>query len=120
MMTNMANRIRRARALARVSQSQLAAQVGVTRSAVAQWESKANVRPSMDHLSSVAIVTGVQFEWLATGRGSIKPEGDQAHARTDFKEFAQSDTETRLLALLRRLSAKRQEMVCDIIEMMAK
>lgn len=119
MMTNMANRIRRARALARVSQSQLAAQVGVTRSAVAQWESKANVRPSMDHLSRIAIVTEVQFEWLATGRGPTKHESDQT-AGTDAKVFAQSETETRLLALLRRLSAKRQEMVCDIIEMMAK
>lgn len=120
MMTTMANRIRRARALARVSQSQLAAQVGVTRSAVAQWESKANVKPSMDHLSRIAIVTDIQFEWLATGRGPIKLEGDQAGTGADLKEFAQSETETRLLALMRRLSAKRQEMVCDIVEMMAK
>ena len=120
MMTTMANRIRRARALARVSQSQLATQVGVTRSAVAHWDSKANVRPSMEHLSRIAIVTGVQFEWLATGRGPSQLDPDQIDGISDFKEFAQSDTETRMLALLRRLSTKRQEMVCDIVEMMAK
>ncbi|WP_460714420.1 helix-turn-helix transcriptional regulator [Lysobacter terrae] len=115
----MANRIRRARALAHLSQSELALQVGVTRSAVAQWESRANIMPSTGHLSRIAVATGVQFEWLATGRGPCQLEDQPVEPVGDLKEFAQTDTETRMLALLRRLSAKKQQMMCDMVEMMS-
>ena len=119
MILTMANRIRRARALARLSQSELAAQVGVTRSAVAQWESRANIMPSTAHLSKIAVATAVQFEWLATGRGQSRLDDQQSDQIADLKEFAQTDTETRMLALLRRLSARKQQMMCDMVEMMS-
>lgn len=65
------SRIRLARRHAGLSQMQLAGAVGVQRSAVSHWESSQPKNPSVSHLRDVARITGVQFEWLATGRGAM-------------------------------------------------
>ena len=64
-------RIRLARRAAGMSQSQLAQRVGVQRSAVSHWEAPLGKNPSVSHLREMAMVTGTQFEWLATGRGEM-------------------------------------------------
>ncbi len=64
-------RIRLARRAAGMSQSQLAQRVGVQRSAVSHWEAPLGKNPSVTHLREMAMVTGTQFEWLATGRGEM-------------------------------------------------
>lgn len=64
-------RIRLARRVTRLSQSQLAQAVGVQRSAVSHWEAPMGKNPSVSHLRQIALVTGIQFEWLATGRGEM-------------------------------------------------
>ena len=64
-------RIRLARRVAGLSQSQLAQAVGVQRSAVSHWEAPMGKNPSVSHLREIALVTGLQFEWLATGRGEM-------------------------------------------------
>ena len=64
-------RIRLARRAAGMSQSQLAQVVGVQRSAVSHWEAPLGKNPSVSHLREMAMVTGTQFEWLATGRGEM-------------------------------------------------
>ena len=64
-------RIRLARRHAGLSQAALGAAVGVQRSAVGHWEAAQGKYPSVAHLREVAMVTGVQFEWLATGRGKM-------------------------------------------------
>ena len=66
-------RIRMARRHGGISQAVLAQQVGVHRSAVSHWESSKPKRPNIGHLLSIAVATGVQFEWLATGRGTMLP-----------------------------------------------
>ena len=65
------HRIRLARRHAALSQTQLAQAVGVQRSAVSHWEAPDGKNPSVKHLREIALVTGVQFEWLATGRGEM-------------------------------------------------
>src|SRR4051812_38741054 len=65
------SRIRLARRHARLSQMQLAAAVHVQRSAVSHWESTQAKTPSASHLREIAVATGVQFEWLVTGRGPM-------------------------------------------------
>ena len=65
------NRIRQARRHAGLSQAGLAAAVGVQRSAVSHWEAANGKNPSVRNLRGIASVTGVQFEWLATGRGPM-------------------------------------------------
>ena len=64
-------RIRLARRAAGMSQNQLAQAVGVQRSAVSHWEAPLGKNPSVSHLREMAMVTGTQFEWLATGRGEM-------------------------------------------------
>src|SRR3546814_1150338 len=70
-----AQRIRLARRTAGLSQAQLALELGVQRSAVSHWEAQRG-KPSMNHLRQLALLTGVQFEWLATGRGAMTPSAD--------------------------------------------
>lgn len=67
----MATRIRIARLRSEITQSELADRIGVTRSAVANWEISSRAKPSVGNLVAIAIATDVSFEWLATGRGSI-------------------------------------------------
>lgn len=65
------SKIRLARRHAGFSQKQLAQAVGVQRSAVSHWESGESRNPGLANLRQVAVVTGVQFEWLANGRGTM-------------------------------------------------
>ena len=65
-------RIRLARRHAGLSQTALASAVGVQRSAVSHWESIQGKYPKTTHLRQIALVTAVQFEWLATGRGRME------------------------------------------------
>lgn len=64
-------RIRLARRATGLSQSQLAQAVGVQRSAVSHWEAPMGKNPSVSHMRQIALVTGIQFEWLVTGRGEM-------------------------------------------------
>jgi len=66
---DIANRIRSARRIAGITQAELAARLRVSRSAVANWESASGIWPASSRLLSVAVITGVSYEWLATGRG---------------------------------------------------
>lgn len=68
---NLASRIRHARKRRDLSQAMLAHYVGVSRGAVANWESVDGSAPSAARLASIAEVSQVRFEWLATGRGEI-------------------------------------------------
>lgn len=65
------SRIRTARRHAGLSQAQLALRIGVQRSAVSHWEDGTMRSPSVANMRQVAEVTGIHFEWLATGRGPM-------------------------------------------------
>lgn len=52
-----------------MSRTQLARRVGVGTSAAVQWEQVDGTSPSVANLVTIAQVTDVAFEWLATGRG---------------------------------------------------
>ena len=118
-MHSMSNRIRRARTAAKLSQAQLAGLTGVQRSAVAQWERTECTTPSVDHLAQIAVSTGVRFEWLATGRGPAKPEGQEFDVAVDVHDFAQDETESRILEYVRRLSTRKRQLACLILEALA-
>ncbi len=105
-MSELASRIRQARRIASLSQSKLAAGIGVNRSAVAQWERKGGSIPTTDHMIKIATLCGVAFEWLATGRGpkwlsgTDDPEQEQA-LRLDY--YAHDELEERLLLAFRNI-----------------
>jgi len=118
-MVVMCDRIRRARLTSGLSQTQLAAQTGVQRSAVAQWERDGGTSPSVSHLARIAVVTQVHFEWLATGRGPGRPDdGSELAAPEHHTDDVHSLQEREILALLRRLSARKRQVARAIIEML--
>jgi len=115
-MLSMSSRIRRARSAAKLSQTQLATATGVKRSAVAQWERAACTTPSVEHLAQIAVSTGVQFEWLATGRGPARPNGQEFDFAADLHDFAQDETESQILGYVRKMSQRKRQLACMILE----
>lgn len=120
-MQSMCDRIRRARLTAGLSQTQLALHCGVRRSAVAQWEREGGTVPSVQHLSKLAIVTQVHFEWLATGRGPGRPgNAELVPPESAAVEPARSPQENAILSLLRRLPPRKRQVAHAIIEMLTE
>ena len=117
-MQSMATRIRRARMGARMTQTDLATVVGVQRSAVAQWESAEGTSPSTGHLAEIAIKTNVNFEWLATGRGPSQLDQGAIVEAAIMADIAENELEIRMLELMRRLPRRKQEMACEMIELL--
>lgn len=117
-MNPMAMRIRRARVLSNLSQGELARKVGVKRSAVTQWEREGGTHPSIEHLSMIAVVTQVSFEWLATGRG-VAGRNPELKTPDVIAEATLDEVEIRALSLIRRLPVRKRQAVCAILEMLA-
>ena len=92
-MLTMPIRIRQSRSGAQLSQAQLAVQVGVCRSAVAQWERARGASPNVGHLAKIAGVTGVTFEWLATGRGTMRNGAEELVPAVQQNDFARDALE---------------------------
>lgn len=118
---NAQQRIRLARRHAGLSQAALAEAVGVQRSAVSHWEAAQGKSPSMTNLRSVATITGVQFEWLATGRGRMALSPDEAMDGVSAVDATMVDEplELRMLAAFRTISARTQAPLVEIMEQMA-
>lgn len=117
--TLMAERILRARRSIRLSQTALAKRVGVTPSAVAQWEHPGGTAPSLQHLRSIAIATFVDFQWLATGRGHQRPLHSEPEEETPALKldlFAQDVAEEVLLQRFRALSPRGRQLVSTLLE----
>jgi transcriptional regulator with XRE-family HTH domain len=118
------SRVRQARRHANLSQAQLAAKVGVHRSAVAQWEHAGGCHPTVENMARIASTTGVAFEWLATGRGrmtyvsDILP-GEETPALL-LEYSAQSETEVRALLALRHLEVPSALAIVEMMSALAK
>ena len=119
---NSQQRIRLARRHAGLSQAALAEAVGVQRSAVSHWEAVQGKSPSMTNLRRVATVTGVQFEWIATGRGRMSLSADEALDGVSAVDAAMVDEplELRMLAAFRSLPARSQAPLVELMEQMAE
>ena len=111
----MSARIRHARRRVGLSQSALAKTLGVGPSAVAQWELPTGTSPTLGHLTEIAKVAGLSFEWLATGRGPITRDRDDEH-NTDARNAVTDHTEDRLLTAFRRVPNRKREAILRWIE----
>jgi len=67
-MTTIGQRIKSTRANKKLTQSALAAMVGVTREAVSQWESGDSKTVKPDNLLAVSDALEVDIRWLITGK----------------------------------------------------
>lgn len=114
-------RIRLARRHSGLSQMALAAAVGVQRSAVSHWESTQGKHPKVAHLRQIALVTAVQFEWLATGRGGMALSADTHLDSIAAAEavLVEDPLEMRLLHAFRDATAKSRIAVVEIVEDLA-
>lgn len=120
MSTSMSVRILSARAEASLTQTQLAQRVGVNRSAVAQWErAHGGTNPSMTHLTQIADITGVGFEWLATGRGTARARRPRKAPRKP-SEQACNDLEAQCLQWFRRVPSHKQPLALQLLTQLAR
>ena len=115
-------RIRLARRHAGLSQAALGAAVGVQRSAVGHWEAAQGKFPSMAHLRELALVTGVQFEWLATGRGKMGLSLDTAMDSVAAADALLVDDplELRLIAAFREAPTRSKAPLVEVAEQLAE
>ena len=114
-------RIRLARRHAGLSQSSLAEAVGVQRSAVSHWEAPEGKTPSSGHLQALALITQVQFEWLATGRGRMTLSEDVAMDSVAAVDALLVDDplELRLLAAFRESPTLARAPLVEVVEQLA-
>lgn len=114
-------RIRLARRHAGLSQAALGAVVGVQRSAVSHWEASQGKHPSVDHLRQLALVAGVQFEWLATGRGNMTLSADTAldSVAAAQGELIDDPLELRLVAAFREAPIRARAPLVEVAEQLA-
>ena len=111
----LSTRIRTARTRAGMSQGELAEALGVSRSAVGNWESaKGRVSPTSERLSELALATGVSYEWLATGRGTPLAPIDGIPAAD--AEFVDDPIERRLLQAFRSGSDQFKQAILVVLE----
>ena len=115
-------RIRLARRHAGLSQAALGSKVGVQRSAVGHWEATRGKFPSVAHLREIALVTGVQFEWLATGRGNMSLSADTALDSVAAADamLVEAPLELRLLTAFRAAPTRSKAPLVEVVEQLAE
>ena len=110
-----AERIRRARRIAGFSQQDLADAIGVTRSAVGNWEAAAGARPAAERLAELARVLRVTYEWIATGRGEMRlPPGADDTPAVEGCVVVDCPHERRLLLGYRSAPARIKAVLQDL------
>ena len=115
-------RIRLARRALGLSQTQLAHAVGVQRSAVSHWEAPLGKNPSVSHMREIALVTGIQFEWLATGRGEmpLSKEVQLDSIATAEALLVEDPLEFRLVAAFRAAPLRSRLSLLEVMEELAR
>ncbi|WP_318826107.1 XRE family transcriptional regulator [Burkholderia thailandensis] len=86
-MKTLADRLRAALQEAQMNQSELARRVGVTRGAVSFWLTSATTSLAGENLLKVASALSVSPNWLATGRGRMKPATPQEISLQENPEY---------------------------------
>ena len=119
---SMQARIRMARRHAGLSQSALAQAVGVQRSAVSHWEAPQGKHPRVAHLRGIAMTTGTQFEWLATGRGpmTLSREHELESISVADAVLVEEPLEMRLLLAFRDAPARSRVALVEVVEALAQ
>lgn len=112
----LATRIRVARTRAGMAQGDLAAEVGVSRGAVANWESATGILPASERLQKIANITGVCFEWLATGRGGSQYQTSLDDIPVADIELVEDDLELRLLRAFRAAPQRQHLKIVEEVE----
>lgn len=106
--TGLGGRIATARKHAELSQTELGKAFDLTRSAVSQWESD-TTEPTAANLRAIAIRCKVDYNWLATGRGSMR-DAEQDPDRTELIQLL-DEASPEVLTAVRILLKQRKPSV---------
>ncbi len=116
-MTQLHQRVREARKLIGLSQEALAGELGVSRSAVAQWEMTRGTAPNVENLIALARRSGMTFEYLSTGRGQkIQGKPLLAVAEEASEYHSLSRQQQRLLEIFDALTPKQRTDLLDFLD----
>jgi transcriptional regulator with XRE-family HTH domain len=123
-MKSAASRVKLARRAAGLTQAGLAERLGVSRSAISQWERVDGSNPTAANLGNLALALACSFEWLATGRGSKSAgskfsRSEPADTAVQLRYFAKDDGEEHLLAAFRDLDHWDQKAVLSVVDTLA-
>ncbi|MFT4178534.1 MAG: helix-turn-helix domain-containing protein [Thermomonas sp.] len=108
--------MRHARLHADMSQFALAQSLGITRGAVANWESNGGALPATDRLQRIALTTNVSFEWLATGRGDCDMEPCPDEVPASEMQVVKDQLELRLLHAFRSMPPEKLTRLVAAVE----
>jgi transcriptional regulator with XRE-family HTH domain len=103
-----------------VTKAELARRVGVCASAAVQWEHPYGTAPSVANLARIAEITGVAFEWLATGRGPQRVAAEVGESALDPECLARTLFEEQLLKVARQLPARHHEPLIQFLSTCVK
>ncbi len=118
-MPTLSERIRRARSIAGLTQSQLSKRLGVLRGAVTQWEHPDGTSPSMKHMIAIAQHTGVNLEWLGTGRGEMQSSEVLLITSPANGKHVLDELDEECLCLLRRMPRRMREQLVALMRIIA-
>ena len=108
-MKSLATRISKARLAKNLSKKQLADKLGVSSSAISQYESSSyfQTEPSVKNLIKLSKILGVSAEWLMTGRGMQEIESflinEKISYLSDKKVITLSEQEKEILIIFEKL-----------------
>nr|WP_295377888.1 helix-turn-helix transcriptional regulator [Pseudoxanthomonas sp.] len=110
-------RVRQAREHAGLTQEQLAVELGLTRSAIAQWEMIEGTCPSIENMIALAQCTGMGFEFLATGRGPAFIDNPNPRIAEEGSGYGHelNEQQRRLLERFDGLSPRQRTGLLDLI-----
>jgi transcriptional regulator with XRE-family HTH domain len=105
-----------ARRKAGYSQQALADALGLSRSAVGNWEAASNGNPSSANLSLLAKACDVSYEWLATGRGEMFGSNSGPAVQVAHAVLVEDPIEMRLLDAWRNSSTRLKLLLLELAE----
>ena len=116
-MDGLPDRVREARKRTKLSQEEFAAEIKVSRSAVANWETGNNA-PDINNLVLIAVRSGLAFEYLCTGRGP-PVFGEPTRVAEARAPYVLDRTEKEISRLLSKAPARIKRAVLELLRMHA-
>ncbi|WP_371282958.1 helix-turn-helix domain-containing protein [Dokdonella sp.] len=118
----LSDRVRSARRKASISQTEFARRIGVSPSAVAQWEHPNGTQPSLQSVVRILEITGACPNWLLLGssnkQGKQGSKAGEASALA-LEMYAHCLDEENLLTIFRKIPTSRRSLLMSMAEELA-